>query len=130
MANIEQIQVGDTTYDIAESGYAISEQYSTTEKVIGTWIDGKTVYQSVVTINNPSVTWGTFQSYGLDLNIHIIDISSRFEITSWWTEAFEYSNNEYIRIICQDKGFRLTKGSGVGTITKVVFIIKYTKTTT
>lgn len=49
MANIEQITVGNTTYDITSSGTAISENYSTTEKEVGTWLDGKKIYQKTFT---------------------------------------------------------------------------------
>ena len=53
MARIDQIQVGEDIYDmnIVETKYAISDQYSTSEKVIGTWVDGKPAYQKTLILN-------------------------------------------------------------------------------
>lgn len=45
MATIDKVQVGNVSYDIAESGYSLSDVYSTEETRVGTWIDGKSIYQ-------------------------------------------------------------------------------------
>lgn len=42
-----------------------ASNYSTVERVIGTWIDGKPLYQSVVTLSNISIPSG-LNSYALD----------------------------------------------------------------
>jgi len=56
MARIDQIQVGEDIYDmnIVETKYAISDQYSTDEKIIGTWVDGKPIYQKTISYDNSS----------------------------------------------------------------------------
>lgn len=59
MANIETITVGDTTFDVATT--PANMEYSTTEKQVGTWIDGKPVYQCVAVATNitPTTSWRT-----------------------------------------------------------------------
>ena len=108
----------------------VGYDYSETESVVGTWIDGKPLYQRVVTVENPATTWATFQSYGVTGIGHIVDIQPRFLIgNSWWTTPFNYNNGDQIDITCQDNGFRLFASAGVATVTRIVFIMKYTKTT-
>ena len=49
MADISKLKVGANTYDIKDSSARSSQNYSTTEQVIGTWTNGKPVYRSVIT---------------------------------------------------------------------------------
>lgn len=57
-------------------------EYSTTEKVVGTWVDGRPLYEKVVTINNPSNGWTQ------------IDLSSEFPNAS--NIDFIMRTNEFI----------------------------------
>lgn len=50
--------MGDLRFnDISYTGYADSHVYSTTEQVVGTWIDGSTIYEK--TFTELSLTAGT-----------------------------------------------------------------------
>lgn len=45
---LNKLQVGATIYSIP-SGGGSSHTYSTTEQIVGTWIDGRTIYEKTVT---------------------------------------------------------------------------------
>jgi len=96
--------------------------YSTTEKKIGTWIDGKPIYRIVASINLQNYTSWTnlvhisnlkrvINIYGSLNNINI----PRYESSSYFTQ-FLYENN-YIKVMCNGN-----TGSGY-------LVIEYTKTT-
>lgn len=44
---LNKLQVGSTIYDVP-SGGGSGHNYSTTEQIVGTWIDGSTVYEKTV----------------------------------------------------------------------------------
>lgn len=72
MANIEKIIVGDTEFDIGGEN-----NYSTEERVVGTWIDGKPIYQKTFYSTDDLVlTAGTSTTLNIgsvaDLNIDAI----------------------------------------------------------
>lgn len=80
MANINTITVGSTTYGIAESGYSISDVYSTTEREIGTWIDGKKVYQKTFTGNLPASSTVSLVPSSLVQNVtNVLDYKVAFK---------------------------------------------------
>jgi len=62
-ANMDEI---DEHLGSGGSGGGGSIQYSTTERVIGTWIDNKPLYQITIEVNNPVN----------DSNEHLIDLTS------------------------------------------------------
>lgn len=45
---LNKLQVGATIYDVPSGGGGSGHIYSTTEHIIGTWIDGSTVYERTV----------------------------------------------------------------------------------
>lgn len=108
--------------------------YSTDEQVIGTWIDGKTLYQKTIFIHNESTV--TSQSYSYDNDIPNCDMVITQESciklagTSWvtgdaYTNTSQYrwdihvnSNTKNIGIQCLSWGF-----------TDAYVTLKYTKTT-
>lgn len=45
-----------TTDTTSPVGYASPNDYSTSEKIVGTWIDGKPLYQKTLTLDYPTVT--------------------------------------------------------------------------
>lgn len=99
--------------------------YSTDEQVIGTWINGKSLYRKVVVIDNPS--------NGMTFSIADIDEP----INASWTQVrnsllcFSYNSNvsEHSRISFNttSKNFLITMGDGFSG--KLVAILEYTKTT-
>ena len=49
-ATLNKLQVGATIYDVPSGGGSSGHNWSTTEQVVGTWIDGKTVYEKTINI--------------------------------------------------------------------------------
>lgn len=108
--------------------------YSTTEQVVGTWIDNKPIYRQVFTQTNTNNISNVAPN-----NDNIIKMECYIRRTStnawrklpWlfvssnaygnasWAGGFYFNNNTI--------NFQL--GSDLGTIDKLVFIIEYTKTT-
>lgn len=48
---LNKLQVGSTIYSVPSGGGSSGHNYSTTEQVVGTWIDGSTVYEKTVNLN-------------------------------------------------------------------------------
>ena len=98
-------------------------EYSTTEKEIGTWINGEKLYQRVIIKNNPTNGWSTLQTYSSDWvnTLKIVEVSARFSMGTWESNPME-SSEDYIRITCQNKGFRSSWSAGVGTVSSITFI--------
>ena len=95
--------------------------YSTTEKVIGTWIDGKPVYQKTITGLNISTAdeWLTIgQAGGIDKVINGIFFSFSPSVNISWQAAFKVQNET---IYCYLYGW-------LG-VTLTDCMIQYTKTT-
>lgn len=115
-------------------GQPIGEEiYSTTEQVIGKWIDNKPLYRKVIQVSNPS-------SYDIDissLNAEWLEIENmQLEYTlnnvkySFQNSGYAGSN-DYTRVYRRNNVIRLTLGSvqSGGTGQRLTYIIKYTKTT-
>lgn len=51
----------------------LSTNYSTDEQIVGTWIDGKPLYQRSFTVNSPSANVAT-KVITLDAEIRVVDI--------------------------------------------------------
>ena len=114
------------------SGASASNNYSTDEQVVGTWIDGKPLYQKTIQITTPSSAWGHVASLS-DVNLENIVcywgilFGSNLNRTAVGN-AFGGSHNEYFDI--------WTDGSNVYVCVdqmhynKVAYVtIQYTKTT-
>ena len=99
------------------------DNYSTDEQVIGTWINGKTLYRKVVVLDNPS--------NGMTFSIDNIDEP----INASWTQAhptgvhFSYGHdgNSCSEIIFNitSKNFKIRMEGGF--TGKMVAIVEYTK---
>lgn len=106
--------------------------YSTEEKVIGTWIDGKTLYEKTIYINTGSTADTDVVVANLNIdNIEYLKIKdgSIFSNNNWWDVNFYYSNTIYAAtyIRPEENAIKGKYGSyilGTGYIT-----INYTKTT-
>lgn len=123
----EQIPVGYAKLD--DGG----EQYSTDEKVIGKWIDGKTLYRKVIKRENISLSSSTLLSNSTmaDLNemtkIDVVGkkgndynlIAKAHPTTLNWSIGAYYSNGWYIE----------AGSSASGTWAFITIIVEYTKTT-
>ena len=116
------------------------EEYSTTEKRIGTWIDGKPIYRKVL-IKNPLVISNNTAIIGtIEPNIESITNCSWFVsgtdlpagVTSWRTGYL--NSNYYSGVQCEAVNGVLTialffKDSDASTPKQAFAIVEYTKTT-
>lgn len=122
------------------SGSSQSEDYSTTEKRIGTWIDGKPIYRKVL-IKNPLVISNNTAIIGtIEPNIETITNCSWFVsgadlpagVISWRTGYL--NSNYYSGVQCETVNGVLTISlffkDGDASAPKQAFaIVEYTKTT-
>ena len=132
---IATIQYTKTT-DVAGSGTwngqgGLSVHYSTTEKVIGTWIDGKPVYEILINLNGLSVdrdAWVNTNISLSDYNIKgFVEQGELYQIYNGFLQVFPcaiggMTNNTYIGVD--------TKWDGNTNARNFDYLrIRYTKTT-
>lgn len=132
MANIETITVGNTTFDVLGSGYAVSEEYSTTESVVGTWIDGKSIMQK--TISCGALPNNTTKTVDLtDLNIDLIISLSGFAYNNSYIYTIPKistgSNSLEIWFDRSTKKLNLRTTTNQSSYANSYITLKYTKTT-
>ena len=120
-------------YCIAYKNIFVDEgdEYSTEERVIGTWINGKPLYQKTLIFNNPSTDWGTFINWGIANISQVIEVKPIYDFGTWHaTSEFYYTSSEFLQALYQGYGFRLYAAGDVKRQLKSVTItLKYTKTT-
>ena len=120
-------------YCIATKNIFVDEgdEYSTEERVIGTWINGKPLYQKTLIFNNPSTDWGTFTNWGIANISQVIEVKPVYNFGTWHTTSeFYYTSSEFLQALYQGYGFRLYAAGDVKRQLKSVTItLKYTKTT-
>lgn len=110
-------------------------KYSTTEKKIGTWINGKPVYRRVFEGTIPSTGANDSANVYLDTNIpaddlvnvggYILSNNNKFQIPSNSATSFNF---QWSRVIIATTNLRLDVGSYFYSCTFKVWI-EYTKTT-
>ena len=105
------------------------DTYSTTEQVIGTWIDGKPIYRKVVEYIN-------FGKYSIsDLNadtfINIIAMSKRFigEKICFVPPYFQSAGGDSWNYYLEGNDLVIRGGLGGNVTVTFCFIYEYTKTT-
>lgn len=134
---LNKLQVDGTIYGVSGGGSA-THNYSTTEQVVGTWIDGKTLYEKTVSFTTPSTNNYTQQSLGLLTNdIDTIFVQSGYvskgeNVASWGAYASSVAPEQCVGFIYKGTtniSFDYRVGSsyyaGSSNLT-----IRYTKTTT
>lgn len=128
---LNKLQVGATIYDVPSGGGGSgSENYSLTEQAVGTWVNGKTLYQKTIYI--ASVTTGT--SY----NHNITDVDEIFiygikadRNTGWFSsghvfvDASDYVAEDFSIIPSKTALFAYVFGC---TIKECYVTVRYTKT--
>lgn len=120
--------------------YTVPETYSLNEQIVGTWIDGKPLYQKTVVIANPVMdNWSNLISYA-SLGINNIDkvwkVDSAFVTVSTpslsWTMNEFYSSeqdNFCVAVFSTDVRIGYANTATNRTFTNLTFTLKYTKTT-
>ena len=129
---IDSFNTGDDHTTNAPSLNAVETfvSYSTTEKKIGTWIDGKPLYRKVFTIGNvgtsSSATLGTISNLDTVIKLNGACYSGSLWLPIPRTHAsnVQYQNQVYI-----DNG-TVTVATGTGSnMSKGYVIVEYTKIT-
>ena len=118
-----------------------THHYSTDEQVIGTWIDGKTLYEKTLVFDNPTKdSYNTFYQYDCAYDAGNIDFAKMVGINvydstdnRWYEIPYErLSNEENIQamemVVSHNyKCLVFFKNSQVYNLTKIVYTIQYTK---
>lgn len=123
------------TTDTAGSGLfvpsgAVAHHYSTTEQVVGTWVDGKPLYEKTIYIENP--TAGEYYAHGVE-NVKRIIIH---EVTGlrngqWNCGIFNTNSGDRLTILA----YPTSGNSGLYTdfsmtsLKDLYIVLRYTKTT-
>lgn len=112
------------------------EKYSTSEQVIGTWIDGKPLYRKTFYIPDITINTGTTIESGIT-NIDIVkSLDGTFKFTATNDSdlfALNYIQNNYgiaIRLKPNGKFYFERSGWQKGDLVYLIINIEYTKTTT
>lgn len=119
----------------APSGGSSAHIYSTSEQVVGTWIDGKPIYEKTV-VRDSNFSTDFFVNYTLDNCKSIIDVRGMIlcgtgyeplntavlntNVFSWKNAVYDFSANRAHVEIGADR---------LPSVTGVVLIFTYTKTT-
>lgn len=72
----------------AELAEAVKHRYSTTEKVVGTWIDGKPIYEKTIDMNNANIAPNDWREWGniTDLNVDtVVDLDMNLQYEGRYT---------------------------------------------
>jgi len=111
-------------------------EFSYDEKVIGKWVDGKTVYQKVIEITGPNElnTWVEVLDIS-DLNVDkMIDMyGTSFYIASSGNKFFNpinsagYSNNIFLNVMLEENKIKAITNANSIMNSSVTLIIIYTK---
>jgi len=132
--------VQDGTTKKATASMLQGINYSTSEHLVGTWIDGKPLYEKVVTGTSPTVTTdgtGVTSVFGIASNIDRVFVPTAFVEydggNSVWTMPY-YNNSMYfikaqIGKASGVKKLQITSNGTVYNNTTFICVIRYTKTT-
>lgn len=101
-------------------------EYSTSERVVGTWIDGKPLYEKTIYVASP--TSGSYYSHGAN-NVDYIQITE-ISVTrngSWRVGNYYFGNTDYFS--CITDVTRLFTQFAMTSCSDMHVTIQYTKTT-
>lgn len=127
---LTKIGIDGTVYSVSGGG-ASGHNYSTTEQIIGTWIDGSNVYEK--TINVGTITTNTTVAHGINNLDTIIDYSGfgKYAGTDKTVMPFQNPASSYGFGINTYDGTNLVlaKASSLGSNMSDCYItLRYTKT--
>lgn len=132
------VQYTKTTDSAVEIGD--DTDYSTTEKIVGTWIDGKPIWQKTLEISNPSNSWTpvTLSSLGIENSELVFKVGSATFITSTGDIIGEhcFGNTSFATCMVADNSSGSSsashclwfKWSTTSTMSKAIVTLQYTKT--
>ena len=130
------------SYTIVANKFNKSDIYSTTEKVIGCWTDGRPIYQKLISYLMPEVTTDGVRVVGSPVSIgasiqECVGIKGLLRIgTTTDTSNFIEYNNRFVRAVVSNNTASSNKNTLIVTSSAqqfnnqvCYFIIQYTKTT-
>lgn len=126
----------DNTENAINEGILQSNTYSTTETIIGTWIDGKPIYRKTITgiLDGTYVESGYFFTW-INSGITNIDNITSKEISVKTTDKISFEGSENLKLdYILTGGFanKVQIGAKSGSIpadSSVIITLEYTKTT-
>lgn len=131
IGDLAQLETTDKSNIVGAINEARLEEYSTTEQVIGKWVDGKPIYRKTFSFNLGS-TINTWSTIGTIANIKL---PIRF-YGMFWNGTVNFSiprayDNEDVTLYCDTgtKLFREQHNYSYANNLPVFAIIEYTKTT-
>lgn len=108
----------------------MESDYSTTEKIVGSWIDGKPLYQKVVT--GLTLSNGQIVSFGsLDIEEQVfcrLIKAKKSSDKNWYRNTYYAEQNDFLSLLPQESGGVFVIIGGNTNYTDASFVIQYTKT--
>ena len=134
---INNSAISNTYYSMLKTPYGFpikysQEIYSTTEQVVGMWIDGKPIYRKVLNIGTPSGS-ATFPTHGINKIKNVIKLYGYCYTNGYIRQIIPmtYTNWEIFAYDITDTGFTLKFSANQWSAnpTNVSVVFEYTKTT-
>lgn len=109
-------------------------EYSTDEQIVGTWIDGRPVYEKTFDFSNPS-TGNTILNHGIENFDALVSVIGTFHRNDGYEEPVPYPHNEvsFMVSLVDFTSTQMTRvvGSvytGIYKLTRATFTVRYLKT--
>ena len=77
----KSVKYKDGKYKTDNSGEGTGHDYSATEQVIGTWVDGKPVYEKTIVSDYTVHSTGT---HSISIDVHELNIDTPISINGFW----------------------------------------------
>lgn len=119
--------------DVLANKFNRADLYSTDEKLIGRWIDGKPLYEKVIiqTDYNINSSW-KYVSTGIVNLGEVVELKGTFAKSESGTDIYSLSyggGDAFISLVIDKSNYKIAIKSGESRTGKLVVVIKYTKTT-
>ena len=128
-----QIEEGTTATNFSQyQNLNGEENYSKTEQVIGTWVDGKPLYRTVInagTVTTSNTTIGNIPNIDKLVSIKGSAYSSQFNQKYGIPNVHSDMAAYYINLLIVGDGVVIRFGSGLNQLDNVFAIVEYTKST-
>ena len=127
---LNKLQVDGTIYGVSGGGSS-GHNYSTTEQVVGTWVDGSTIYEKTIFGTTEQSAPETQVNHGINNLDTVVSIEGSIRCGTQYQTLFEHSrpsNEEFTRI--SDTVISIVSTDGDWRGKPFHIILRYTKTTT
>ena len=124
------VQILRDGFEQAEAGSGSSIEYSTTEKVIGKWIDGSDLYEKTIDIGAIEATLSKDVAHGISIGTLVSAQGSAYNSsTSMWFPIPYVDNDASYQRYCYvtDTNVRVGGAANAAAVSKCYVTIRYTK---